>query len=377
MTNWLSSIARIAAVVEGGIDRARYEAADLVLGSRSAHIVPYRGFGTPDRLHVHGRVLRALPPPAAAHGDTAWRNLLAAYRRFESDEVPGARVRLSLGSVTTEVVADEEGFFAAELVPGEPLPRDHAWHDVHAQLLEPAPVSGAAHVTVRVLVPPASATFGVVSDIDDTVLQTDASQLLRVARNLLLENARTRLPFKGVAAFYRALAAGAGGGAGGGAGNPLFYVSSSPWNLHDFLVDFFEVQGIPDGPLMLRDWGITAAELLPTRHGTHKLAALERILATYPRLPFLLIGDSGQEDPEIYATIIRRFPGRVLAAYIRNVSGQALRAGAIRDLAAEVARDGGTLLLLDDTIAAARHAAESGWISPDALASIGAEAVEG
>lgn len=373
MSNWLSSIARIAAVVEGGIDRARYEAADLVLGPRSAHVVPYRGFGTPDRVHVHGRVLRTLPPVPAATGDAAWRNLLAAYRRFESDEVPGARVRLTLGGTTLDVVADEEGFFAADLVPDAPLPGDRAWHDVQAQLVEPAAASGAARAIARILVPPRSATFGVVSDIDDTVLQTDASQLLRVARNLLLENARTRLPFKGVAAFYRALE----GGAGGGAGNPLFYVSSSPWNLYDFLVDFFEVQGIPEGPLMLRDWGITAAELLPTRHGTHKLAAIERILATYPHLPFLLIGDSGQEDPEIYATAIRRFPGRVLAAYIRNVSGQTARAGAIRDLAIEVARDGGTLMLLDDTVAAARHAAESGWISRTSLAGIGAEAVEG
>lgn len=369
MSHWLSSIAKLAAVVEGGIDRARYEAADLVLGPRSAHIVPYRGFGTRDLLHVHGRVLRALPPPAATQDDAAWRNLLAAYRRFESDEVPGARVRLALGGRFTEVLTDDEGFFAADLVPIEPLPIDRAWHDVHAELVTPTPASGTARVTVRVLVPPPSAAFGVVSDIDDTVLQTDVSQLLRVARNLLLENARTRLPFKGVAAFYRALEA----GAGGSAGNPLFYVSSSPWNLHDFLVDFFEVQRIPEGPLMLRDWGITATELLPTRHGAHKLAALERILATYPRLPFLLIGDSGQEDPEIYATIIRRFPGRVLAAYIRNVSGQAPRAGAIRDLATEVARDGGTLLLLDDTIAAARHAAAAGWISPASLAAIGAE----
>ena len=131
---------------------------------------------------------------------------------------------------------------------------------------------------------------------------------------------------------------------------------------------------IPIGPLILRDWGLTAEGLLPTRHHEHKLAAIAHILETYPDLPFILIGDSGQADPEIYAQVIREHTTRIYAAYIRNVSREEQRLGAIRRLGEEVAAHGGTLLVVDDTIAAARHAAERGWMAKSALPGIGAAA---
>jgi phosphatidate phosphatase APP1 len=209
----------------------------------------------------------------------------------------------------------------------------------------------------------------VISDLDDTVVQTGATSLLRMARTVFLSNARTRLPFPGVAAFYRALQH----GAGESPFNPVFYVSSSPWNLHDLLTEFLVLRKIPLGPLMLRDWGISAQEALPTGHAGHKLEAIRRILDLFPALPFLLIGDSGQEDPEIYHRVVHDHPDRILAVYIRNVTPRPERAAAIRALAEEVEAAGSTLLLDDDTLGAARHAAERGWITPAALEEVAAE----
>jgi len=194
-----------------------------------------------------------------------------------------------------------------------------------------------------------------------------------MARTVFLGNARTRLPFPGVAAFYRALETGPAG-SGDACGNPLFYVSSSPWNFYELLVEFFELQKIPLGPVLLRDWGITPDELVPTTHATHKLGAIRRIFATYPELPFILVGDSGQEDPEIYAQVIREFPNRVLAAYIRDVGGDEGRRAAVRKLGEELAAEGRTLLLTEDTLSAAKHAAANGWIDPASLPQVGAEA---
>ena len=368
--DWLSAVARLAAMADTAIDRAKYELAERVLPARAAHLVPYRGFGTERGLHVIGRVLRDKPLPASVETASAWENLVATLRRFESDEVPGARVRLRFGAASQEVVADEEGFFEATLVPAAPLVMERAWHDVEVELLEPRPQEGPVRATVPVLVPPRSATFLIVSDIDDTVVQTDVTQMVRMARNILFGSARTRMPFPGVSAFYRALVA----GKGGSAGNPVFYVSSSPWNLHDLLAELFELRGIPIGPILLRDWGISAEELMPMKHAGHKLEAIRKVLDSYPALPAILIGDSGQEDPEIYAQVIREHPGRVLAAYIRHVGENETRAGSIRELATTLTAMGGTMLLLDDTIGAARHAAERGWIDPAKLGEIGADA---
>jgi phosphatidate phosphatase APP1 len=186
---------------------------------------------------------------------------------------------------------------------------------------------------------------------------------------VLLENALTRLPFPGVAAFYRALER----GATGAEANPIFYVSSSPWNLYDMIDGFLAAQKIPPGPLLLRDWDLGR---LNERHARHKGAVIREIFDTYPELPFLLVGDSGQEDPEIYTDLVREHPHRVKAVYIRNVAPNAERMERIQRLAREVTDAGSTLVLADDTLAAARHAALHGWIASDTLTEIGGEKQE-
>jgi phosphatidate phosphatase APP1 len=117
-------------------------------------------------------------------------------------------------------------------------------------------------------------------------------------------SALTRTPFPGAAALYRDLAAGH---------NPVFYVSSSPWNLHAFLVAFLRHRGFPLGPVLLRD-------LLGTAEGAEEKAGrIREILELHPGLRFVLVGDSGERDPEIYADVVREHPGRIVAVYIREV----------------------------------------------------------
>ena len=369
MNRWVDAAVRLVAGVEAAVDRVRYGASTRY-DDRHARVVPYDGYGTPHAITVLGRVLRN-PPVAPSRAEaTLWENLVDTYRRFETDEVPGARVRVAAGGAERELVADVEGHVLGRLAVERPLPADGGWHAVTYTLLAPVATDAPATATGRVLVPAATAGFGVISDVDDTVVQTDVRQMVRMARTIVFGNARTRLPFPGVAAFYRALEEGyAGSGP-----NPLFFVSSSPWNLYDLLVEFFELQGIPRGPLLLRDWGMQAHELLPIGHGSHKQAAIRRILAAYPELPFILVGDSGQEDPEIYASIVHDHPGRIRAIYIRDVTRDPTRTSAIRGLAAEVERARCPLILAEDTVGAARHAAEQGWIDPRALRGIAGEA---
>jgi phosphatidate phosphatase APP1 len=337
-----------------------------LLGERHVIIQPYRGCGTERRIYLKGRVLVENRVRPANASDGYLRNLLNSYRRFESDEIPYARVRARLGGDSCEAVADGEGFFEIDLTPAESLPADRLWHSVELELMVPAtPAKGRA--TGHVLVPKPGARFGVISDIDDTVVQTNVAQRLKMARDIVLGNAYTRLPFPGVAAFYRALYA----GASGEEQNPLLYVSSSPWNLYDSLSEFFTIHDIPVGPvLFLRDWSFRRPA---GGHLSYKLEHIKRIMELFPELPFILIGDSGQEDPEIYREVVRSYPGRILASYIRNVSRSPARVAAIRALAEEVLADGSALVLGDDTMAAARHAAEQGWIAPSALETIAAE----
>ncbi|MBD0260917.1 MAG: DUF2183 domain-containing protein, partial [Cytophagales bacterium] len=218
------------------------------------------------------------------------------------------------------------------------------------------------------LIPPAASQFGVISDVDDTILVSGVTNLLRMARLAFLNNARTRLPFAGVAAFYRALQS----GPESTLFNPVFYVSSSPWNLYDLLVDFCAVQGIPKGPFMLRDVGIDEDKFLSGTHAGHKAVQIEHILRVCHNLPFVLIGDSGQHDPEIYLQVLKDYPDRIRAIYIREVTRKRRRTQITR-LMAEAQALKVPMLLVKDTVEAAEHAATFGLIDPDAIPDIRAD----
>jgi phosphatidate phosphatase APP1 len=365
VADWARQLAKLASRVDGRLDAQREK---LGLGaSRTARIEPYLGFGRPDRLWVKGRVLRGMPVPPAREGDSLWLNLSASLQRFESDEVPGAKVRVRYPGGEQLLTADREGYVECWVDPRPPLSGAAPWHRVEMELVEPANPDGPYRTQARVLVPPATARLGVISDLDDTVVRTDVASRVRMMKNVFFGNAHTRMPFPGVAAFYRALER----GGGPFAHNPVFYVSSSPWNLFEVLAEFLELRRIPAGPLLLRDWGVSSVDPGEGGHAGHKSRHIATILGLYPALPFILVGDSGQEDPEIYHRAVHQHPERILAVYIRNVSRHPERVEAIRALAAEVEKAGSTLILADDTLAAARHAASRGWIDPAALPEIG------
>ena len=308
-------------------------------------ILPYLGYGTTRKLVLRGRVLEDEGFTPAGDADSRWRNLIHFWKRLESDEVPGARLRAR----DTEAVTDREGYFRLELDGEFP----EGWNEVQLALLKPA----SASATARVLVPSSAAKFGLISDIDDTVVYSNVTSKVKMILTAALTNSRTRKPFKGVSAFYSALHSGV---------NPVFYVSKSPWNLYAPIVEYLAVQGLPEGPVMLRDFGFR-----PDKE--HKRKILEDILQTYPTLKFVLSGDSGEQDPEIYADIVHRFPERILAIYIRSVNLQ--RVEEIAHLAAEVAKTGCQLVLAPEAETAAAHAAAEGLIQVPELRAVRSERV--
>ena len=318
---------------------------------RSIVILPYRGYGNAEKLVLPGRVLRDERIRPAREGERRWRNFVAFLKRLESDELPYARLCARFRGVERALRADGEGYFRLEL-PARPG-LEAGWQTVELEL------AGAPAVRAlgRVLVPPANARFAVVSDIDDTVVQTNVANKVRMLLTVALSNARTRKPFAGVAAFYRALHAGV---------NPFFYVSKSPWNLYVPLAEYLELQALPEGPLFLRNLGLRMPR-------DHKCTAISALLKTYPRLPFILIGDSGENDPEVYTDIVRRFPNRIRTVYIRSVNRKAQRLAAIERLITQIARTGCQLVLAPEAEHAAAHAAAEGLIQTADLRAVCAE----
>jgi len=371
MATWRHTLTETASRIEARIDEAvfRFKLRRGRIGPLL--IQPYRGHGTPSKLFLHGRVLEDKHITGATETASAWKNIRDMVQRFNSTEIPHARLRVRFEDQVFEAHTNQEGYFNLELEPRTPLALDKVWHEVEltlvAPLTRPEPVQAPGHV----LVPPPQATFGVISDIDDTVVQTGAQDPLTMARIVVLNNPHTRVAFEGVAAFYQALRK----GASGHGYNPIFYVSSSPWNLYDLLIDFLNINGIPLGPLFLRDVGLEADRVIKTGHLEHKLKQIRTILETHASLPFVLIGDSGQEDPEIYREVVRAFPGRIKAIYIRDVTLEA-RGRSIRTIIDELRGSNVEMVLTGDTIAAAEHALQHGLIAAAELPAIRAKQAE-
>jgi hypothetical protein len=154
--------------------------------------------------------------------------------------------------------------------------------------------------------------LSVISDIDDTVKVSRVTEKEALLANTFLK------PFAavpGMAALYQRLA---------GKGAVFHYVSSSPWQLYPPLEDFFARAGLPNGSFHLRAFRLkddSFFNLFKSSRET-KPPVIEALLAAYPKRDFVLVGDSGEADPEIYGDIARRHPDQVRAILIRNVTGE-------------------------------------------------------
>lgn len=361
----MKRLKRLAAGIESKFDRLFFALQKRLGSGRPLQIVTFRSYGTLNRLHIKGRVLKAKAIRKSTEVDTVWNNLLAMYKRFKTDEVRDAKLKVTFGAQELFVTTDHEGYFRLNLFTEDGLTWTDMWHAVEVELVE-APYGGWSGIqaTAHVLVPPPDAEYGIISDIDDTVVKTTATSLLAMSRNTFFHNAHSRLPFAGVSEFYRSLQL----GRNGKRNNPFFYVSSSPWNLYDLLIDFLDLNNIPEGPLLLRDFGLEVNQKRKGHMG-HKFGEIKDILLTYPDLNFVLIGDSGQDDPRIYREVVSEFPGRILAIYIRDVQLSDREQVAV-SISEELSAHKVEMIIVDNSIEAAEHAARTGLIFAEEIPKI-------
>lgn len=320
-------------------------------------ILPYRGYGNSTQWYLLGRVQEDKEIRTASVEDSWWKNGLAMYRRFTTSEIPDVQIRAEAFGQTLETKTDSEGYFRFHFNLPEPIEDNAPWKPVELELFEsPSKHQDKVHAQGQVLVPAAGSRFGVISDVDDTIIESHATDFFKLAKITFTNNALTRTPLPGVSRLYRSLEA----ATDGQAVNPFFYVSSSAWNIYDLIEQFLDVHDIPAGPILLQDLGIDNEKFIKSGHD-HKLDKIEAILRTCHKLPFVLIGDAGQQDPVIYREVVRRHPGRVLAIYIRTVGSQK-RNNRVRQMVKESSESDVPMLLIDQVDQALEHAASIGLL---------------
>ncbi|MFW6267704.1 MAG: App1 family protein [Marinilabiliaceae bacterium] len=332
-------------------------------------IEPYMGFSNGRDVYLTGTVMEDKGLDKPRHGQKLTTNLLSMIKRYVSDEISGVRVKVTFHDQTDVVETNELGIFHCYFSFDEGVKNGAHLEKAEYELLdEVVEKQGAIKVLGDVLMVSGHPPLGVISDIDDTVMVSHSTRTFKKLRLMLFKNARTRVPFEGVAAFYRALQKGRYDQTDP---NPVFYVSSSEWNLYDLLVDFFEFRGIPSGPLLLQELEHNIFHFWKLGGGSHehKLDKIGFLFSFFENIDFVLIGDSGQRDPELYLQMAREYPHRVKAVYIRCI-GHAHKNQKTIETANEMDRLGVPMLLIENTEDAARHALMNGYIDASSMPDI-------
>lgn len=373
MSKWKKLIHKVSNNVETKFDELSNRLSNRLSLLDKIKIVIYNSYASEHTIYIRGRVLEDKNIKVATDEDGIVDNLLRTYKRLESDEVPDALMEIEFNGVKKKVRSDSEGYFYLPFELDAPIVYNRERLRFTIRLLD-FPVNAevnAEGTAAEVFLPPPNADFGVISDIDDTIMRTDATNLFRMAWTTFTGNSRTRIAFKGVGKFYQALKL----GQSRENDNPFFYVSSSPWNLYDLIHDFIDLNEIPDGPLLLRDYGIDESKFMMTSHSEHKRKEIENIFKVYPNMKFVLIGDSGQEDALIYYNIAKDYPEKILAVYIRDAKAEEQEVR-VKGIIRRAMDEGINMHLVNDSLAAAHHAVQASLIHPDMLPAIEQEMLD-
>jgi phosphatidate phosphatase APP1 len=323
-------------------------------------IICFQGYGTNDRLHLRGRALEDEIIDLEQKGFLAL--VLNTWKRFDTDEIKHAKIKIKAGdSIALKTNTDSNGYYLINQ-RFEHLSRfanTEGWLPVELSFATDnlnRSINNNNRFVGEMLIPCADSDYGVISDIDDTILHTGVVSSLkwRVLVNTIFKRAGSRDALEGTADFYHKLHR----GKSGLKLNPIFYVSHSPWNLYRYLELFLKINNFPKGPILLRSISSFRAKnrKSPTPQKHHEIVA---ILKSYPGLSFILIGDGGEKDGDIYIDIAKKFPEQIKAIYLRSVADNK-RVKRVSQLFKEFKEI--PFLLVDKTNDAIQHAKANGFI---------------
>lgn len=274
-------------------------------------VLPYGGYITDSKIIANARVVEDKGVRKKAN-DGLIKNIINSYKRFETDEIKGAKVIATIGDRIIEVHSDSEGYITLQHPHYQNFAKEEAtkWIPCHYQLLSEGEIYS---VTDEVMLPSKNASYGIISDIDETVISTGLESKFkwRVLASTFLKKSEDRTPINHANTFYQILQK----GDNGERDNPFFYISNSPWNLHEYLQEFLIHHDFPKGSLILRDIGFRNRKAKAFIED-NKFVKIAQILRSYPNMEFILIGDAVEIDTDIYIEIARQFPNQVKTIFI-------------------------------------------------------------
>lgn len=272
----------------------------------------YRGYVNKDELIVFGHVFESWSPDHYRLDRRGIRHAVSIIHMFRIKPLSNVSVMLRFKDIEVTTKTLDDGYFRFAIPYTEHL--DSGWHsfEVICKLYDFGIIERSE------LLKPFESKVGVISDIDDTFLVSHSGNFFMKLYVLLLKNINKRKVFDDVVPHYQALSR--AGQESSEVSNSFFYVSSSEWNLYEFIDSFTRIHELPKAVIKLKKIKTGISDFLFTGRGSHdhKFEKIKDIISFYPQLEYVLLGDDSQKDPYLYERVVKIFPLNIKAIYIRQ-----------------------------------------------------------
>jgi len=270
----------------------------------------YRGYANEQELIVMGHVFKRLYDYDFQKKN--FKNASSIVNLFQVKTHENYDVYLKYGDSTIHTKTLDDGYFNFCI----PLEKEFnfGWMEYEVCIKYKNEIITSTGSFIR----PHKGNLGIISDIDDTFLVSHTNNIFKKIYILLFRNVNNRKVFNYVVPHYQALSN--AGRNNKDEQNAFFYISSSEWNLYNFIVKFTKLHQLPRAVILLKDIKRGLADFLMSGRGdhNHKYEKIKHVLEFYPNLKYVLLGDDSQHDPVLYERICKIFPVTVKAVYIRQ-----------------------------------------------------------
>lgn len=272
----------------------------------------YRGYVNKEELIVFGHVFESWSPDHYRMDRRGIRHAVSIIHMFRIKPLSNVPVTLRFKNIEVTTKTLNDGYFRFAIPFTDYL--EPGWHpfEVICKLYAFGIIERSE------LLKPFESKVGVISDIDDTFLVSHSGNFFMKLYVMLLKNINKRKVFDDVVPHYQALSR--AGQESEEASNSFFYVSSSEWNLYEFIDSFTRIHELPKAVIKLKKIKTGISDFLFTGRGSHdhKFEKIKDIISFYPQLEYVLLGDDSQKDPYLYERVVKIFPLNIKAIYIRQ-----------------------------------------------------------
>jgi len=266
----------------------------------------YTCYGNDRNLTIEGRVLNPREFHEAKQSDPFWINLWRKLGQIINDERKNVSVSIAVNKSLFTVKTDHEGYFMME--ENFPPHTLHPHHEIKLFLTKEPQIQA----TCSAFIPSDRKQTGIISDFDDTVIISNVTHKARLIWQLLFKNYKQREAVAGMADRFQKILSNS-------PDKPLFFITGSPRQFHNAIQKFLDYHNFPKRTLITKKIHGKNPYALFAQHD-YKSEQIEKLIALYPQVKWILFGDSGEADREIYLRLAQKYPGQIQEIYIRDVT---------------------------------------------------------